>query len=550
MHGETRLPEEFRGQGEYHHLYWDLVLAGDTMTRTFELASLHELFHADLDTTTDFGTLLCAFSYLRRRFGDASAYSATHGTLVTHSRRTHETCATFMSLLSIADPGGDDGSGFALQEYAEYVRMGQDLCRGLSSRFFRFHAALASIRACMQAPVTEIALQRGLDSFRLRDLTPALLPDERLTALRQVVAQPQFWQRAIERLREGAPDHPEWEHALAAEGSDNVFTQLFGSAEDGLSALLLRGFHEILAERLEHVGMPTLPYGGHMEFATRIVEAAQELAGARTVGGFGLTVGEPDHGLLGAALHFERERTVIRTTRIRASILPIPVEQYLDETTDSLENPAFSFYIAVRWPERVAEQFDFSDEDLEALRSAAGTPWCFVQAGVDDDEGHVILIVPLRTPADIATLAAAAPCYSSVSSAALDQDDWREWRDALSRHTSMTVLWDSSPFRQIRRWAEQRIPCIRFGREEVHTEEGQYSLFWVRPELEGAPMFLAPVSFVVSVALTVYLKRMTDKYGLVLVGDGARPDDIAVLRPVAYHLFREEAWFDFTVNVD
>jgi hypothetical protein len=63
-------------------------------------------------------------------------------------------------------------------------------------------------------------------------------------------------------------------------------------------------------------------------------------------------------------------------------------------------------------------------------------------------------------------------------------------------------------------------------------------------------MFIAPVSFVVAVALSVYLKRMSELHGFELVGDGARPEDISALRPVAFHLFREESWFDFSVTVD
>lgn len=550
MSSDSPLPQEFRGQGEYRHLYWDMLLLGDTFTPTYELASLHELFHSDLDTTTDFGTLLSVLAYLSRCFGESSVYGTTHRNLVRASKRTHETYATYLSLLAVSGPGATDGAGYALQEYEEYVRIGSDLCRGLTGRFFRFHAALAALRICMQGPVTRIALERSLEGFRPRDLDPTLLPDERLTAVRQIVTEPNFWQGALDRLRNEAADHPEWEHALATEVVDDTFTELFRSDEGSLSAHLLRGFHRILAERMERLGMSTLPYGGHMELAKHLVEAAQVRSGGRAPGGFALTAGELDEGLLGAALHFERERTVIRTERVRAALLPVPVEQYLSEIADSLESPDFLLYVAVRWPERLADQFAFSREDAETLRSQAGQPWCFVQSGVHDEDGYVVLLVPLRSPADVAVLAAAGPCLSSVSSAVLNREDWRAWREALASSTTMTVLWDTSPFRQIQRWASDGVRRVRFGREEVRTEAGRYSLYWIRPDSEGAPMFIAPVSFVVTVALSVYLKRMAELHGFELVGDGAHPEDISALRPVAFHLFREESWFDFSVNVD
>jgi hypothetical protein len=538
--------ETFGGQGTYRHLYWDLALVGDTVTPTYELASLHELFHADLDVTTDYGSLLCAYAFLRRAFGDDSVESSTHRSLGLNSRRTHETYATFASLLAIADPGFDAWAGFPLQDYEAYVRFGETLCRDLKGRFFRFHAALASLRICMQAPVTDVALQVGLASFKSRDLPPGMLPDSRLWMVQRITTEPEFWRSTIEAVRRRHAEHPSWTAAFESETTDQSFGELLGSEQDGLSTILLREFHAILRERLEQSGFASVPYDGHTANASAVVEACEALVGRPAIGGFGLKRSGEMERLVGSALNFELERTVLRDRRQRAALLPISVEQYISETADSRADPGSSHFVAVRWPERLLDQFDFQEEDRQALGLYEKEPLCFVQAITEDEDGELVLIVPLRSPNDVAVLATSAQCFSSVSAAAMATPKWAGWLDALAENTSMTALWDTSPFASIVHWGTSGIQRIRHGRVDVTNDDARYTLFWVWPgsDEEGF-RFLAPCSFVMAVTLAVQLEREGLKHGITVESVQLAGEELNSIKPVLYHLFHVESWFDF-----
>jgi hypothetical protein len=532
----------FSGRGAYRHLHWDLALAGDTTSVNWQMVSLHEMYHADLDSTTDYGSLLCVYAQLRQTCGESSEAAAVHRGLLFNCRQTHETYATYASMLTIADSGFDDWKSYPIRDYAAYAQIGLGLCRGLKGRFFRFHAALTALRLCMQAPVTDMALDVGLNTFRLRHLPPAQLPDPRLWALQRITSEPGFWQSAIAEIQSAHPEHPAWPELWETEITDIKFTALFGSGAGELGEILLRGFHSILASRLRALGIPSLEYDGHVANVSALLAACRASTG-HVAGAYGLRLAAEINPLVGAAANFERERVVLRAIGRRARVMPGGVEHYLAATG---EGAGRTCVVIVRWPRRLIDQFQMSPEDLNHLPSDGTRPICLVELMTRDSEGEVVLLFPVHDPGDIVELASRDRCHSSISGAALRSEWASVWLPILLEHTAATVLWDTSPFQSVGYWLKTGISRIRFGRVDLTSEDSRYTLCWAWPgsDEEGV-RFLTPCSFVFAVALEVYLERLAADGVIAFEKVALAGEELEEIEPVLQYLFQTETWFDF-----
>lgn len=272
----------FRGGGDYLHSRWDLHLVGDTLTEPYGVMSLHELFHADLDQSTNYGRLLSAYNQLALAAGADSAASRTFTTLREWCRVAHETYATYLSLLSFADPGFDDLGRYVSGRYLDYLRTGQQLTGDLRSRLLRLQVAAACLQLCMQAPVVGIAVDRGIGTFLPRDLPADHRPDTRLRTIGAFVGRPGFWPELLARLP-AVRDHPDWAAALRAEDTDEQFRELLGGQDDGLGTAVLDGCYSALAAALAEPpwSLPSLGHAEHRANETQLLEACRAITGER-----------------------------------------------------------------------------------------------------------------------------------------------------------------------------------------------------------------------------------------------------------------------------
>jgi hypothetical protein len=87
--------------GAYDQLSWKIYSGKRATTLDSTTASLHELFHAELDQSTDFGTVLCCTAQLAKSCmgKDRLRFRRLLTRLLTICEATHETYATFSSSL-------------------------------------------------------------------------------------------------------------------------------------------------------------------------------------------------------------------------------------------------------------------------------------------------------------------------------------------------------------------------------------------------------------------------------------------------------------------
>jgi hypothetical protein len=89
---------KFEEEGDYSHFSWRVFLRDGANSGVAQMVSLHEGFHADLGRATDYGCLLTVYGSLALNLPSAH-YKKVHGRLLEYARSTHETYATYLSVL-------------------------------------------------------------------------------------------------------------------------------------------------------------------------------------------------------------------------------------------------------------------------------------------------------------------------------------------------------------------------------------------------------------------------------------------------------------------
>ena len=522
-------------------------MVGDTLTEHYALASLHELFHADLDCTTDFGSVMCVYDQLARSAGPGSTYSRTFSTLRSWCRTTHESFATYLSLLTFAGPGFEDLGRYVSGRYDDYRQAGELVTTGLNGRFLRYHAALAAFRFCMQAPVSCIVLKRGLDHFLPRDLPDKFQPDARLRFVRSLVRTPHFWRDVIDSLPT-VQSHPDWAAAAQTEESDGQLHELLGSDVDGLGTALLTGCYSALAARLDDhpARLPALTHDGHIAHVEQLIKACRSLVGGDRVEGFGVWRGDLLDRRIGAALNFERERIFLREP-VPAAILTMSMQDYMTHSTpERPDDPQFHLLV-VRHSERLARQFALAADDVSLLKSFGCRPTCALQVLTEIDRRELIVFIPIDSPAEIEQLTESGRVLASVSSAVIAADVLDDAMvESIATHCDLSVLVDSSPFGLIDHWASlANLSSVVHGRIDVVDTDGRWTVLWMRPLLEPLLAYLVPCSLVLAATLITYLEHVAGVHGFTVNEAELNADSRATIDPVIGRLLQYESWFDF-----
>lgn len=544
-------PLRFGEEGDYHHFSWRVMLREDTSAGVAQMVSLHEGFHSDLDRATDYGCLLTVYGSLALNLPDAH-YKKVHRRLLDYARSTHETYATYLSVLFLAVNQVAQPSVLieALSGYKTHYQLGERLVRGLRGNYLRMHAAMSALRVCMQGPVSQQALAIGLDRFLVRDLGTRNLPDERLRAITEfVTGEPNFWLSVIEQARSQRPDWRLWEPILASEQDDSLFNQLLDEDPDEVTAFLLGLFHQAVADRLAEHGLLTLPYDGHLPFIEPLAEAAHRLAPGNEVVRAQIKSDIEISKQFGSTLYFAAERLVLRAPPPRAELLPLALMPEVDwpELREDI-GAGEHFYVATRMPARLLEQYEFSENDRALLESYGDEPVTCVQTRflIDDEITHALF--PLDDPHQLEQLAQVGPLFSNLSMAALADERWAGiWAAALYAHTRATVLFDLSPFQHFYAWHERRALRVKYGLINLAEAEGRFSTLACEVEAHGARwLLLAPCTTVVFNALRMYINRLPDQPEQTFA---AEPqfirDNEELLRVALHHLLSKESFFDF-----
>ncbi|MFD9735219.1 hypothetical protein [Umezawaea sp. NPDC059074] len=302
----------------------------------------HEVHHCALNDGTAWGVLLHAL---------ARVPGQPLGDFLDVARRTHETFATYSSTKTVEAHFGP--SPGVLDAYPAYVPLHDGmtaLLAGVEGANRKLTVVTALARACMQSPVLDTVVDRGVDAISLADVRAADLPDRR-------------WAR----LFAGGPELAR----RVAEAADDATAAMFGRAlldadtggeRLGVTSAAEHDDHwrvwEIAvydAVRRELPGVAVLDYEGHREAAAAVTAL---VPGLRLRG---VAPDEPvldDHELRAAII---QQMTHDLRERFPARVVSLPVDRLVAAaaaTTVIDEVP--HLFVDVRQSAALADQYDWA----------------------------------------------------------------------------------------------------------------------------------------------------------------------------------------------
>lgn len=552
----------FQTSGHYDSLSWQTFLRGDAHSPYAQMVSLHEGFHADLDRTTDYGSLLAVYAFLATNLSDEPHYTNVFNQLVKYCKRTHETFATYLSvfLLTTNDPAAWAELEPALLDYLPYQQTGERLAQGCLSPYLRFHVVISALRVCMQGPVTQTATATGLAHFRLRDLGVRNYPDERLRAIEQVLAaHPQFWLETIATVQRLRPDWTIWQEIAASEHDPAIFHALLEAEHTETSAFLMSQFQAALAAALRDFGMASLPYDGHIPLVAPILSAAEALIGERNTIGYHLiaaeNLSEQFDERVSTVMNFADERLVIQEQPAQATLYQLAdgaLDDWLELTSSSGEHE--HFFLVTRLAERLLAQYTWSDVDRAALGQLGATPVCYLQRSGSRDGTRIVELFLCQQPTEIVTLAEGLnrqlPVICNLSLATLAEPTWTTgWLATIGRYTDPVILFDLPPFHHFALWQKENRFSVRYGLINLHDAEQTFAAFACKlPDAVLPWPLIAPCSLVVAKALQIYITEMLPEPHQFCADDGFIHADADKLNYTLTHLLRTERFFDFNAS--
>jgi hypothetical protein len=552
----------FQDRGTYDHLSWDTYLQGDFNSNESQLISLHEFFHSELDRTTDYGTLVTAYAYLSK-LPKTSGYERVLDSLVKYCQQTHESFATYLSVLLMTANAKltMDEVYQLLSSYSSYYRLTDDLVGKLSNNYLKYHASLSILRTCMQAPVTAKAVRRGFADFRLRDLGRNNLPDERLYSLRRhLTGNSEFWNKTLSAIRDRHPDFAGWQQLEKGQNEGREFRLLFEASNDRFSEVLMTGLQDAVSHELLQLGMETLPYDGHIGLVNAVIREISNVL-QQPVENISLISAEGNQHLAVAAFNFADERLVVNHS---------PMIAYLTRTAD-LADPEIAstvsgsgadrhYFIAVRRASKLLAQYAFVDQPWlltsSYLEERKDDFVCFIQrGGWSDDERQVELFL-IDSPAEferfIAICGSSLEVFCNVPLSALADEKWQsEWFAVLQQHTHATILFDVTPFYHFSTWYKQKGAQFEYGLINLNDGASTFSAFaCYSPTATFDNIMIAPCSQLAQNALHHHLQTLnTEGEAIVYVQkDDFLTNSSRLLTMTLPHLFRDECYFDFQVR--
>jgi hypothetical protein len=553
----------FREHGRYDSLSWETMLAGDPHSQQAQMVTLHEGFHADLDRTTDYGSLLTVYAYLAAQLPETRQYSDVFNSLIKYCKRTHETFATYLSvfLLTVNAPDAQAEIESSLLDYSQYQRLGERLVQGVDGAYLRFHAALSALRVCMQGPVTQRALRAGLTEFRIRDLGMRNYPDERLRMIEQVLAaDPQFWQHALEEAQRQRPDWQVWNVINASTDDPALFHQLLEEEHTSTSAFLMTHFQQALANRLLAHGMESLPYDGHMPFVSPLLAEAEKLVGSTIPGAIQLVAAEQLeeqlHERVSTVMNFAEERLMIRSSPLRGSLFRLS-DGSLPDWRELLSGSGERqhFYLVTRPAHRLLEQYSWDADDETFLQALGNAPLCWIQRSGEQGGQRVAQMYLCDEPQQVISLATEIDpqltVFSNLSMATLVEAEWVGiWGTALAQHTQPMILFDMTPFHHFSHWQKQNTFRVRYGTINLHAETQSFVAFACKLDDVLPWPLIAPCSSVVAKALQIYITEMLPPENIFAADESFIHAESEKLTILLSHLTREERFFDFNACRD
>jgi hypothetical protein len=481
------------GAGAYNNLDVFTTALGPGLpdSPAARLVTAHEAMHVALNDSTAFGTALAALGVLAHDQGNTEPLRS----LLAMCRGVHESFATFGSIWAVSDGDLDLLAGRA--DYLAWYRDAADLVP-LPDHSRRKELAFdAAALVCMQSPVLDDLLATGIAAKH-----PAVprrhRPDARFRLLHER-ADAAFWARCWDRCWQETAELPGWDLLVTADNEPGLRRDTYSDELSPTWDVVTRTLYFELAGLLADQGARSLVYDGHRGRTAEVIAAVEEVV----PGSRGRLIASADDAPvdLEVAEMWSRERLVVRERPRRARLQRI--EDRPDVELRSVHEERLHVFVIARPAFRLLDQFDLDERDAATLRLLGSAPVVAVLSSAPEVVDLVVLSRPTHLELVLEEGSAGLGVLADVALSCLGDLAWRDrWAPALGA-TSLTVLIDLNPLRQIDAWRADG-EWLRYALGSIGGGSAGAALFACLVGERDVP-FLLPCTAIVSDALAGHL---------------------------------------------
>jgi hypothetical protein len=430
--------------------------------RAGQFASAHESHHKQLSDSTIWGVLTRVLLRLPNGRSRAAWFNRAGAS-------AQEAFATWAPAAAL----GWDVEQLAV-DFPDYLRHWQAMDRAVSAAadapYLALHAAHATARSCLQAPVLDVVLDAGLANCTIADVPRRLRPDHRVAILQRA---PVDWPAVLTELDDAVTEQ-RWP---ALRDAPVLTAALFTEDLQPVWAAVNDVVYAACARQLAAHGCPTLPNDGHRLEIAQLLEAARPLGGTLDLA---VRSDVPVSGTLVALANAEAE-TYISGPRLPARLVPTSVPASELATGPISEH----LMLDIRRGATIARAFDYGpgpapDPDRLAVH---------LRRGEAHDDGMRVVLRPADdlTAADLD--ACSAPTYAMADLSVFTADTRRRWEHLLAPQHAALIL-DLPLAGHLPVWLADEASAFRYAFLRTEVQGRGVAFLLADVAVDGAPSHL------------------------------------------------------------
>lgn len=516
-------------EGEYRFDHWAVRLGPEPHSSGARMATLHESYHATLNDSTAYGTLLHAAAALVRRHPEHAAYNDLLERLIEGAIDVHESYATYSSAFIVGHGWIDPHLLDPYPGYRALLARAQAISAAMPNEITGFQLVQAATRAAMQGHCQRVFADTPLAQWSAERLDLSQRPDARLEPLEDS----SFLRSARAALDAMTHSDPEADEICGANLEvraeyDALIREEMDSAIDRIGVLL----YTCCRDELRRLGLGCLDFNGHQSMTAAVLTR---------LGSPSLRAAPEGTLSLDIVAGFSYETIVLSPDPLPSvwyALQDIPESRW----SELVAGPTPHAQLVLRPADRLLKQYDFappppfSDQlgAVAALRRRTSGP-----------QGPLLEHIFIASPAQLTRFAdrLGKPVLSSCAMSVLASPTWQaEWLPALKSLAHMHVLVDLDPFAQVRRWVRQAEFRTSFATLDLAGDDRRYVVFALYPQTGDDLVYLFPCTAVLAAAFTLELRSHPEHF---VEDQSPFLNQLAAINLSLSHLLREEPWFDF-----
>ena len=536
-----------KNTGSYHFDHWQVHLGKVPTDDDAQMASLHEMYHGQLNDTTAYGTLLHIVSTMCQMHQNEESYNDLLESLIDCSTTTHEVFATYSSMFvvhrglpqqALIEPYG--------KNYIRYFQTANHFAKTLSNPLLGYQLLHSIIRACMQINCLDLFSVSSPSTWSINLLTEKDKPDVRLSCfehsdflpyikkgLKDLICKEKD-QKCLNALTTKVWSRETYRRFIVDDTADAVY--------DKVGFML----YELCVAYLKVVSIPCLSFNGHQKYVDDLISNAENTFPKDQRG----KLASPSTPFLPEKenlLHdFANEKLLISNEKYPAQIHLLDCAT-IERVEDffSKDNP--HIHLTIRPVEQLRAQYSFHQEvnfDSDVKIFIA------MRVRMQSDRGYfysvehfyiasVDILVQL-----IKKVQQTGFVYISCSYSCLLDSQWqKQWMPALRQADFFSVVINQNPFELLEHWIKTLNLRFKYSTISLQYMDYTYVVFTLYPLDDQDVIYFFLCSEIVAKALTTELSQ----YKEMAIGTAEHLKKNMPIRAVLSHLIREEPWFSLKV---